>query len=74
MYLHVICYDFIELMWKRHEKTPAVRTAMSLLLFANDCGAKAPDRYKDREKGFTKVTRTMNRQGDWSEMAYIELL
>ncbi|CAL1132658.1 unnamed protein product [Cladocopium goreaui] len=33
-----------------------------------------PDRYKDREKGFTKVTRTMNRQGDWSEMAYIELV
>lgn len=34
----------------------------------------APDRYKDQRKDFTQVTRTMNRKGDWAEMAYIELV
>eukprot|EP00438_Fugacium_kawagutii_P005369 Skav215044 [mRNA] locus=scaffold2053:32523:33215:+ [translate_table: standard] len=34
----------------------------------------APERYKDQTKDFCKVTRTMNRKGDWSEMAYIELV
>ncbi|CAE7034168.1 rplQ [Symbiodinium natans] len=34
----------------------------------------APERYPDQNAGFCKVTRTMNRKGDWSEMAYIELM
>ncbi|CAE8677025.1 unnamed protein product [Polarella glacialis] len=34
----------------------------------------APERYPDQTKDFCKVTRTMNRKGDYSEMAYIELL
>lgn len=35
---------------------------------------QAADRYPDQINNFTKVTRTMNRKGDWAEMAYIELL
>jgi len=35
---------------------------------------QAPERYYDQTKGFTQVTRTMNRSGDWAEMAYIELI
>ncbi|CAE7423235.1 ATP5F1A, partial [Symbiodinium sp. CCMP2456] len=31
----------------------------------------APERYPEQSDGFCKVTRTMNRKGDWSEMAYI---
>lgn len=36
----------------------------------------APERYPDlsQKSGFTQVTRTMNRKGDWAEMAYIELI
>ncbi|CAE7894424.1 ATP5F1A [Symbiodinium necroappetens] len=34
----------------------------------------APERYPEQSEGFCKVTRTMNRKGDWSEMAYIELM
>ena len=34
----------------------------------------AGDRYPDQLKDFTQVTRTMNRKGDWAEMAYVELL
>ncbi|CAE7172086.1 rplQ [Symbiodinium pilosum] len=34
----------------------------------------APERYPGQTDGFCKVTRTMNRKGDWSEMAYIELI
>merc|ERR1711972_992244 len=31
----------------------------------------APERYAGQRKDFTQVTRTMNRKGDWAEMAYI---
>lgn len=34
----------------------------------------APERYPDQLKDFCKITRTMNRKGDGTEMAYIELL
>mmetsp|Transcript_62929 Transcript_62929/g.198747 ORF Transcript_62929/g.198747 Transcript_62929/m.198747 type:complete len:269 (-) Transcript_62929:91-897(-) len=34
----------------------------------------APERYVDQKKDFTQVTPTMNRKGDWAEMAYIELI
>eukprot|EP00401_Gymnodinium_catenatum_P033202 CAMPEP_0117607116 /NCGR_PEP_ID=MMETSP0784-20121206/80081_1 /TAXON_ID=39447 /ORGANISM="" /LENGTH=249 /DNA_ID=CAMNT_0005410257 /DNA_START=12 /DNA_END=761 /DNA_ORIENTATION=+ len=34
----------------------------------------ARERYPTQTKDFTQVTRTMNRKGDWAEMAYIELV
>ena len=34
----------------------------------------APARYKDRKGGYTKITTTMSRRGDNSEMAIIELM
>ena len=34
----------------------------------------APERYKDRNGGFTRVLRTMPRQGDNAKMAVIELV
>ena len=38
-------------------------------LFAN-----APERYKDRKGGYTRVVRTVRRRGDNAEMAIIELM
>lgn len=34
---------------------------------------QVPDRYRDRQGGYTRVVRTVNRRGDNSEMAIIEL-
>ncbi len=34
----------------------------------------APARYADRQGGYTKITTTMRRRGDNSEMAIIELM
>lgn len=36
--------------------------------------SQARERYPDQWKDFTSVTPTMNRKGDWAEMAYIELV
>ncbi|MEB3309408.1 MAG: 50S ribosomal protein L17 [Snowella sp.] len=36
--------------------------------------AEAPDRYKDRNGGYTRVVRTLRRRGDNAEMAIIELV
>jgi len=36
--------------------------------------ADAPDRYKDRNGGYTRVVRTLRRRGDNAEMAIIELV
>jgi large subunit ribosomal protein L17 len=35
---------------------------------------EAPTRYADRKGGYTKVTTTMRRRGDNSEMAILELM
>ncbi|WP_204151694.1 50S ribosomal protein L17 [Leptolyngbya sp. CCY15150] len=35
---------------------------------------QAPERYADREGGYTRIIRTVSRRGDNSEMAVIELL
>lgn len=34
----------------------------------------APDRYADREGGYTRVLRTVSRQGDNAKMAILELV
>jgi large subunit ribosomal protein L17 len=34
---------------------------------------QAPERYADRNGGYTRVVRTVNRRGDNAEIAYIEL-
>ena len=36
--------------------------------------ASAPDRYGDRQGGYTRILRTVRRRGDNSEMAIIELV
>jgi len=35
---------------------------------------KAPDRYGDRNGGYTRIVRTIRRRGDNAEMAIIELV
>ncbi len=40
----------------------------------NDLFAKAPERYSDRNGGYTRVIRTKNRRGDNTEMAIIQLV
>jgi large subunit ribosomal protein L17 len=40
----------------------------------NDIFAKAPERYGNREGGYTRLIRTKNRRGDNAEMAIIQLV
>jgi large subunit ribosomal protein L17 len=35
---------------------------------------KAPERYADRQGGYTRIVRTVRRRGDNAEMAVIQLL
>jgi large subunit ribosomal protein L17 len=35
---------------------------------------KAPDRYGDRNGGYTRIVRTVRRRGDNAEMSIIELV
>jgi len=43
-------------------------------LCASCCGAQAADRYKDREGGYTRITRGDFRRGDNTQMGTIELV
>ncbi|MBF2056122.1 MAG: 50S ribosomal protein L17 [Cyanobacterium sp. T60_A2020_053] len=40
----------------------------------NDTFAKAPERYGNRNGGYTRVVRTKSRRGDNAEMAIIQLV
>ncbi|NJL84366.1 MAG: 50S ribosomal protein L17 [Chloroflexaceae bacterium] len=55
----------------------ARRRALGYLYDAELVGklfANAPERYKDRQGGYTRVVRTLRRRGDAAEMAIIELM
>jgi large subunit ribosomal protein L17 len=40
----------------------------------NDIFAKAPERYGNRDGGYTRLIRTKNRRGDNAEMAILQLI
>lgn len=40
----------------------------------NDIFAKAPERYENRDGGYTRLIRTKNRRGDNAEMAILQLI
>jgi large subunit ribosomal protein L17 len=40
----------------------------------NDIFAKAPERYANRDGGYTRLIRTKNRRGDNAEMAILQLI
>jgi large subunit ribosomal protein L17 len=55
----------------------ARRRALSYIYdkdLVHDLFAKAPERYGERNGGYTRLVRTKNRRGDNAEMAIIQLV